>query len=1481
MNNITPFIGLRSFSEEERDIYKGYSVQYDILRHVISRNYVSLLVGSSASGKSSFIKAFFIPEFTDGYIVRIEPGENRIFQNLGEECGFAYNNSVNSIEGLEKFYDYLFESEIFNNKNTILIIDQFEEIFTRCSLKERLIYCTFIDRLPRLFDNVRILLCGRVDYLNEYYKLEGLTELISGSTVFLPKLPRERIREAIEEPLNSVGKKIDSVLTDLLLNKVCPNYDSETKKDPFISFQEDDSLGLLQYYLFQLWNNFSATEQEFTTDHYLRLGPFEKIIDRACDDLYYFPKYQNEDITDRKERHMTKFMFQYISKQDKFNTKKTVRNPKTVEEIREMYNSVFHSGIPRLFNHDNEDIETKDEDWVKLIEKYDNPIIGILKDHKKEGKIDVMHEAVFRQWFRCNRWIKQKIKLFDGFQSLIENENKHDYNEKLLSFNDLVNHWEFLPYYESQFWREEFFEYLVSEDVKTTKGESGRKSKKEFKLSAFYKTFVENEVYDYNPEFVSSERLYRRVVQRLYRQRYLQAIKRADFYTLLYVNHYKERVKKDWKFQLSDEEINLREFDKEFYFALDLDCDPGKDLVKNIKTQSSDSSNSEEFNENSNLLKEQSELISESDYKSIVLRWYSAPQISPKILYRKAYTDPSESGSHAHLYEFAAFGGNIEYLKALLAYVYECDEKCMLYNEKDRKTLAEFFDRQLGNYNRENLFESNFQDPGIAKIGTELSAFSRSLFGNQVSLAEKLFNSLRIKSEKVKALLHRSSKNKRTIFHTIASNSEQLSKYLIIATELKLEYVDEELKKLEKELGDVTENQIFKEIRTDVITNQNRENIPETVKRKNLSSSIDIEKANKYFGLVLDAFELKAPLERLKDNEEWLPIHTSAFPIPNYSNTFSHLKGALLETNGKDGGNVLFWACLLNNLEAVKELLKLEDKETVRKILSVGNHVDFYRKNYLYALMRDNLKSIGPYVVVNKLNYQILSFLISEQIENIKDQLDCSNGQDNGLTILHYFCRYSFDFVKILLKSGANPNLLSDQHGPYTSDYKRLPFRKYSPLDYAIIYGDLNIVKLFFSTYCEEKVKDKTIDLSMVTAFEMQSREIYDFLKIKGGKHVNLRLNFDKSEKKTDLSKAEARELIHENLNHPWSISPLMNEPKNWGDEDICIYIENDLLINELREQDYFSPPNFAGVRSTLLSFYPEQKLLELEIQFPKISKIGYLTFLMDGNESNIVRLNGTSPPIHELNAKVPIKLTQKNVFSYLKFFCTAVHGEEGAFKIIDKVEDILWIKEEEKRLVDGLIKAVLNSLSEPIQESVEEEGNFWLADALVNYGNALFWAQFKVQSTGMVGMVNDQTIVSGLAIKVEVFENGLRTLKEILPKKNERITKISFFETAEAGLLDIMKYLYRLDPDVINKKTKKKSIKTEEKEKDKSDDVYGKTALRIAVEKSNVKIINWLLSLEGLKDLKASDKKNAMQVATEIGNNDIINLLNSMKYAQ
>ncbi len=137
---------------------------------------------------------------------------------------------------------------------------------------------------------------------------------------------------------------------------------------------------------------------------------------------------------------------------------------------------------------------------------------------------------------------------------------------------------------------------------------------------------------------------------------------------------------------------------------------------------------------------------------------------------------------------------------------------------------------------------------------------------------------------------------------------------------------------------------------------------------------------------------------------------------------------------------------------------------------------------------------------------------------------------------------------------------------------------------------------------------------------------------------------------------------------------------------------------------------------------------------------IYYLT-----DQGNLFRLNGTSPPIHEVNAKAPIKVTEENVLEYLRFFCFFVRGEEGPFYISESMDDPNMPKE-----MDDTTRSVIEGTIRPASYEGKNEQGHLLCDAVVFYSNALFIANFAVQPSGMIEMLDDEPIAADLPTKVD-----------------------------------------------------------------------------------------------------------------------------------
>lgn len=200
-------------------------------------------------------------------------------------------------------------------------------------------------------------------------------------------------------------------------------------------------------------------------------------------------------------------------------------------------------------------------------------------------------------------------------------------------------------------------------------------------------------------------------------------------------------------------------------------------------------------------------------------------------------------------------------------------------------------------------------------------------------------------------------------------------------------------------------------------------------------------------------------------------------------------------------------------------------------------------------------------------------------------------------------------------------------------------------------------------------------------------------------------------------------------------------DEENWNAvtaEELTGFLEK---INPIGGKHKVSPQT-SQVHWRTLPFYNGLALIRVvDSMWPnKKLRVYYLT-----EAGNLYRLNGTSPPIHEVNGKGFINITDENVLEYLRFFCFFVRGEEGPFLISEDLSNPNLPQD-----LDDQTKAVFeNTLRPASYEGKDEKGNF-RCDAIVFYSNALFIANFSVQPGGMIEMLDDEPVAADLPVRVD-----------------------------------------------------------------------------------------------------------------------------------
>lgn len=139
-------------------------------------------------------------------------------------------------------------------------------------------------------------------------------------------------------------------------------------------------------------------------------------------------------------------------------------------------------------------------------------------------------------------------------------------------------------------------------------------------------------------------------------------------------------------------------------------------------------------------------------------------------------------------------------------------------------------------------------------------------------------------------------------------------------------------------------------------------------------------------------------------------------------------------------------------------------------------------------------------------------------------------------------------------------------------------------------------------------------------------------------------------------------------------------------------------------------------------------------------------------DQNSLYRLNGTSPPIHEVNQKAPIELTEQNVLGYLRFFCFFVRGDEGPFYILENGSDDALVAASCRGPVaeHTTSLSVIDRFAEPARYlGKDKDGNF-LCEAVIFYSSALFRANFLVKPGGMLEMADDTPLAGDLSFRLD-----------------------------------------------------------------------------------------------------------------------------------
>lgn len=254
-----PYKGLKSYDESDRELFYGRDQVIKDLQAKIPGNRLIVITGPSGSGKSSAIKAGLLPRLRDdGFRILpvIRPGSEPL-EVLAE--ALVQGGLSEQQESLNKGITAAL-LKAFAEEPTVLLIDQYEELITRCADKDQ--RDQYVATLRELLDktgedDLKIILTLRSDfepqldkgYLGEYWQAgrfnvppfsaEDLKEVVAmpamqASFIFEPP---QLVDKIVEEVLQAPGAL---PLLSYTMSELYETYVQRSGGSKFRNFNEKD-----------------------------------------------------------------------------------------------------------------------------------------------------------------------------------------------------------------------------------------------------------------------------------------------------------------------------------------------------------------------------------------------------------------------------------------------------------------------------------------------------------------------------------------------------------------------------------------------------------------------------------------------------------------------------------------------------------------------------------------------------------------------------------------------------------------------------------------------------------------------------------------------------------------------------------------------------------------------------------------------------------------------------------------------------------------------------------------------------------------------------------------------------------------------------------------------------------------------------------------------------------------------------------------
>jgi WD40 repeat protein/tRNA A-37 threonylcarbamoyl transferase component Bud32 len=249
--DLTPYPGLAAFTEDDAEYFFGREAEVEAMWAKLERPHLMALIGPSGAGKSSFLRAGLVPAQPPGWAHIICTPETAPLASLRRAVISELEGDTEALRELAVGDEHATVSAISRwrrrYEHTLIVVDQFEELFTLNSPEEQKGFAELLSRLA-LEADAHVVLSMRDDFFFHCHSFEVLAPLQDGLTMLGPPVGAA-LRRALVQPAMKCGYRFeDEELVDEMLAEV----EGERGALPLVAFaaarlweQRDRDQGLL------------------------------------------------------------------------------------------------------------------------------------------------------------------------------------------------------------------------------------------------------------------------------------------------------------------------------------------------------------------------------------------------------------------------------------------------------------------------------------------------------------------------------------------------------------------------------------------------------------------------------------------------------------------------------------------------------------------------------------------------------------------------------------------------------------------------------------------------------------------------------------------------------------------------------------------------------------------------------------------------------------------------------------------------------------------------------------------------------------------------------------------------------------------------------------------------------------------------------------------------------------------------------------